>query len=126
MPEIQSRENTGLKQSKQKKVFLKLRQHCKPPTMAVGCFWELEDPQSSTQLRNSGEPGSLQKLPTNRSFCQQELETLLAHFLGFPLIFSDAYLALVGEENAKDVETHTDSKYVLGKLYASLTFTFLF
>ena len=82
--------------------------------MAVGCFWELEDPQSSTQL------------PTNRSFCEQELETLLAHFLAFPLIFSDAYLALVGEEYAKDAETHTYSKYVLGKLYASLTFTFLF
>ena len=77
--EILSKENIGLKQSKQKKVFLKLRQYGKPPTMAMGYFWEPEDPPSSAQLRNSGEAGSLQKLPINWSFCQQELETLLAH-----------------------------------------------
>ena len=31
------------------------------------------------------------------------------HFLGFPLIFSVAYLALVGQENAKKVETHANA-----------------
>lgn len=46
--------------------------------------------------------------------------------LGFPLIFSVAYLALVGQENAKEVEIHEFSRQVMGKLYGCLTFTFLF
>lgn len=104
MPEFQNRENIGFKQSKyckkKKKVFFKLRQHCKPPTMAMGCFWGLEGPQPPTRCRTQ------ESLAPSRR-CQPVLLPTRAgtppgaQFLGFPPFSPTAYVVPIGKKTQR-------------------------